>query len=332
MKVILASPNFHQPRGNTVTVQRIADGLNKLGVQTEIISTTDEKSLTNFPTGDIVHGFHAYKFYTFMKKLSKKPDPYIISLTGTDLNHDLFDHSKREDVLASLKGAKAIHVFDEEAKETLIKEAPEISDKVYCIAQGHSDFPSENISANKAENTFLFVLPAGIRKVKNVPSSIEMLKPLHDKYPHVRLLLVGPIIEEDEGKVVKELVQKHQDWVEYAGQFPHSEMGSIYQKADVVLNTSHSEGQSIALLEGMSYGIPVIVSNNPGNRTTVTHGQTGFLYNTEDEFLEFAEQLLNNNKIKHKMGQLAKKYIDKHHSRTYEAEKMFEIYSNIMKM
>ncbi|MDC3414534.1 glycosyltransferase family 4 protein [Aquibacillus sp. 3ASR75-11] len=330
MKVVLATPNFHQPRGNTVTVQRIADNLEHLGVQTDIVSTTERDSTATFPDADIVHGFHAYRFYTFMKQLGMTLDPYMITLTGTDLNHDLFDEKRRGDVLACLNGAEAVHAFDEKAKEILLQEAPKIKDKTYVIAQGNSDFPKVKPPIEKEENTFLFVLPAGIRKVKNVPSAINMLRVLHDKYVHVRLWLVGPILEEEEGDIVKELVDQHADWVQYLGQVPHSEMGAIYERADVVLNTSHSEGQSSALLEAMGYGIPVLVSDNQGNRNIVTHQETGFVYDTPNQFLELAEQIMNNDKLQQDIGVSAKQYTTKNHSGVYEAEALFRIYRSIL--
>lgn len=331
MKVLLASPNFHQPRGNTVTVQRIANGLKNLAVETEIISTTEEASWTSLPQADLIHGFHAYHFYKFMEKLDKKPDPYMVTITGTDLNHDLFDPQKRKDVFASLHGAQAIHVFDDKAKTVITTELPEIKDKIFTIAQGNSDFPDQNPHIQKEENTILFVLPAGIRRIKDVPAAIHSLQRLHIKYPNIRLWLVGPIIEYDEGDDVKELISEHQEWVSYIGQVPHAKMGSIYQQADVVLNTSYSEGQSSAIIEAMSYGIPVLVSNNAGNRSLVSHKKTGFVYDTQNEFLDYSELIINNNKIKQGIGQQAKQYIATNHSSTYESEAFLAIYNQILK-
>ncbi|UQX55731.1 hypothetical protein M5V91_08800 [Cytobacillus pseudoceanisediminis] len=95
MKVILASPNFHQARGNTVTVQRISDGLNKLGIETKIINITNDYEFTYLPKADIVHGFNAYRFGQFIKRLAKRPERYVVTMTGTDLNIDLYDPEKK---------------------------------------------------------------------------------------------------------------------------------------------------------------------------------------------------------------------------------------------
>lgn len=330
MKVLLVTPNFHQPRGNSVTVQRIADGLKKIGVQSEIFSLTDDYSRTTLPQADLVHGFHAHRFYKFKEKLDQQLDKFVITLTGTDLNHDLFNENKRDDVIRCLEEAKAIHVFDDEAKDTLVNEIPSIESKIYIIHQGTSRFSEDKLDIHKEKNTFLFVLPAGIRTVKNIPAAIGMVSKLYETNPMVRLWLVGPIIEDDEAQVVKDLVAKNNKVVTYIGQLDHSKMGFVYKQADAILNTSHSEGQSAAVLEGMAYGLPVLVSSNRGNRNIVTNGVTGMVYNSSNQFLDYAEQIVNNIKLRNQIGQSAKQYIIRNHSSVYEAEHLVKVYQDVL--
>ena len=331
MKIVLVSPNYPQPRGNTVTVQRIAANLGKLGVHTEIISSTDEPVPALFPDADLVHGFHAHRFYKFMEKMAEPPLQHIVTMTGTDLNVDLFEPDKRQDVLACLNGAVAIHVFDEQAKAVLAREAPELEEKIFAIAQGNSEFSSADSPASKEEGTFLFVLPAGIRKVKNVPAAIHMLEKLHARYPELRLWIAGPVLEEEEGRLVLSLAEKHNDWLRYLGALPHPLMGPLYRQSDVVLNTSHSEGQPAAILEAMGYGRPVLVSDIPGNSSIVSNEENGFLYSTENEFLAYAELLMNNYEVKQKIGLKAEQHIAEHHSSIKEAEALLAIYNSVLK-
>ncbi len=331
MKIVLASPNYPQLRGNTITVQRIADNLEKLGVETEIVSTTDENVIHSFPAADIVHGFHAYNFYKFLQKLEQQPAHYIVTITGTDLNQDLFNPEKRADVLASLNGAKAIHVFDEKARALLVKEVPGIADKIFIMPQGNQASLPEVSPFQKEPDSILFFLPAGIRKVKNIPAAISMLHDLRQDYPHLRLWLVGPVLEESEGQIVLELVEHHKEWIRYLGQVPHEDMGSVYRETDVVLNTSLSEGQPATILEAMGYALPVLASDIPGNSSIISDGETGFLYKTRNEFLDYAEKLMNNNKIRESIGQAAEAYVRQHHSSEREAETLLKVYQGIVK-
>ncbi|WP_226037324.1 glycosyltransferase family 4 protein [Aquibacillus saliphilus] len=330
MKVVLATPNFHQPRGNTITVQRISDGLKCLGHTTEIISITDT-SISKLPEADIIHGFHAYHFYSFIQTLKEKPKSFMITLTGTDLNHYLVDKDTRSDVITCIKDARTIHVFNDEAKEILMKEVPEVKHKTVMIPQGASNFKDSSSSYKKEENTFLFVLPAGIRKVKNVPFALETVKKLHDQYPNIRLWIVGPILEEEEGQLVKELVNANKKWVSYLGQLAHEEMSGIYYQADCILNTSHSEGQSSAILEAMGYGIPVLVAGNEGNKSIVSDQETGFIYHNQNQFLDYAKKIMNNINLRQSISISAKQYIAEHHSSAHEVEYLLKLYQEILK-
>lgn len=330
MKVVLITPNFHQPRGNTVTVQRIANELENLNIQTEIISITEDNNITSLPKADVYHGFNAYRFYRFWEYIDIKPKSYVITLTGTDLNHNLFEEKTRPVIAASLENAQAIHVFNEEAKQIITNELPNLSEKTYIIPQGIDCFPNTKIEYHKENATFLFVLPAGIRKVKNIPFAIEFLTRLKKNYPNLRLWLVGPVLEEHEGEIVKELVRKNSSWVTYHGQVPHKQMGAIYNQADCILNTSISEGQPSSILEAMAYNLPVIASNNQGNRSIVSHEKTGLIYKTSDEFLDYAERILNNIELRQVLSTRAKEFVNQHHNSQQEARHLLDIYNSVL--
>ncbi len=55
------------------------------------------------------------------------------------------------------------------------------------------------------------------------------------------------------------------------------------QAADVYLATPPSDGTSISLLEAMLYALPVVVTDNPGNREWVVDGVNGFLVDADDD-------------------------------------------------
>ncbi|WP_160918005.1 glycosyltransferase [Guptibacillus hwajinpoensis] len=327
MKVILATPFYHQLRGNTITVRRIARGLNEADVETEVISITEQvNSITALKEADLIHGFNAYRFYQFMKTLSIPITKYTITLTGTDLNHDLTNPNRQHDVIACLRDALAVHVFDEKAKRRILEVLPDLERKLFVIAQGTSSSSSKR-SPKKTSDLFHFLLPAGIREVKNIPFAIKSLQKLRQTHHEVRLTIVGPVIEKKEGELVKEFVLDNDEWVNYEGAIPHSEMEGLYSHADVVLNTSHSEGQSSAILEAMSYGLPVLVSKNKGNLSLVTHNKTGLVYEGVEQFITCALRLVEQESLRQALGQQAAEYVEKHHSATQEITAILSMYA-----
>lgn len=330
MKVVLVTPNYHQPRGNTVTVKRISEGLQDFGISTEIVSITESNPFPTLPQADLVHGFNAYQFYRFWVHRGSSACPYVVTLTGTDLNHSLFHAKTKDAVIQSLFGSRAIHVFNEEARNLLWQAVPGLQDKTCIIPQGIHVFPPAAGHVKKEEGSFLFVLPAGIRKVKNVPAAISMLASLYEQDPSIRLWITGPILEKEEGNKVRSMVEQNARWARYLGQVPHREMGEIYRCADAVLNTSLSEGQSSAVLEAMSMGIPVVVSDIPGNRDIVPHGKAGFIYRNEEEFSRYARRLMESKELRQEMGTLGKEYVQAHHSFEAEIQAIVSIYRKVL--
>ncbi|MEQ6375663.1 glycosyltransferase family 4 protein [Bacillaceae bacterium S4-13-56] len=328
MKIILATPFFHQNRGNTVTTKRIAHGLHLLGIDNETISIT--QPLISLPQGDLYHGFNAYRFYQFFKNHKERIHQYVVTLTGTDLNHDLYDPIRRHEVIECLSRAEAIHVFHHSAKKDLVIEIPHVEDKIHVIPQSADIFQIDKVNRYKKSSEFIFLLPAGIRKIKNIPEAISMLEKVHHTHPNMKLWLVGPVLEEDEEKIVQKLVHDN-NWIHYFGEFPHEKMGELYKEADVVLNTSLTEGQPAALLEAMGMGKPVIASSNQGNESIIKSNWNGLIYHDQQQFIGHCEKLIQDSSLRETLGSVAKAYIEEHHSLEDEAKAFLEVYQKVLK-
>jgi glycosyltransferase involved in cell wall biosynthesis len=61
-----------------------------------------------------------------------------------------------------------------------------------------------------------------------------------------------------------------------------AELPEYYRSADIYLSASHSDGSSVSLLEAMACGLPVLVSDIPGNREWVEEGVNGWLFPDSD--------------------------------------------------
>jgi glycosyltransferase involved in cell wall biosynthesis len=66
------------------------------------------------------------------------------------------------------------------------------------------------------------------------------------------------------------------------GQVGYADLPRWYRGANLYISASHSDGTSISLLEAMACGLPVLVSDIPGNREWVTPGQNGWLFRDGD--------------------------------------------------
>jgi glycosyltransferase involved in cell wall biosynthesis len=78
----------------------------------------------------------------------------------------------------------------------------------------------------------------------------------------------------------------------YAGTLSRGQLLRAMGTADALVNSSISEGMCNSILEAMRVGCPVIVRGNKGNRSIVSHCQTGMLFDTPEAFVESAKALL----------------------------------------
>ncbi len=97
--------------------------------------------------------------------------------------------------------------------------------------------------------------------------------------PRLRLILLGG------GSLagqVQSLLHQHQlhGRVHLGGQVSQERLPEVYHAADLYVSASHSDGSSVSLLEALASGLPVLVSDIPGNREWVTpgDGSPGWLF------------------------------------------------------
>jgi glycosyltransferase involved in cell wall biosynthesis len=342
MKVCLVTPYFiPSVRGNSVTVQRIANGLMERDVDVGVLS------LENIPEGqpaaaaaefepDIIHAFHAYRAAAAVSEmLSVHPSHVVTTVTGTDVNHDLFDLQRREVVLAQLHRSRRIIAFHDSMRQNLLAAVPEFASKVVIIPQSvhlrQEEFRAGFLNVLTGAEV-VFLLPAGIRQVKNVLFPLEPMTQLHERYPQLRLIYAGPIIEMEVFLQLQKALEAREDWAIYVGAVQHNRMWGLLQKTDVVLNTSISEGgMANSVLEAMSVGVPVLASDIAGNRSVVEDGVTGFIYSDSDDFLAKAERLLLDEDLRFELGKNAKAAYLREFSLPREIEAHLGVYQEILR-
>jgi len=70
----------------------------------------------------------------------------------------------------------------------------------------------------------------------------------------------------------------------------------VYKDIDVLVVTSETEGLSLAIMEAMSFGIPVVATNVGGTPQLITNNKQGWLfeYNNKEQLSEILFNLLDN--------------------------------------
>lgn len=336
MRIAFIAPNYYpEATGNAVTVRRIERQLRLLGCDVKVFAVDRmpgdklQIAVQEF-SPQLLHAFHGYLGGRMGHALSQALDiPYLVTLTGTDVYHALCDQ-RSLDMHAALRGAARLVAFHGCVRQRLAEHLPMAEERTVVIAQG-VDLPEaiEPLPRHE-EGTFAFLLPAGMRPVKNVLFALEPLAALQAEHPEVRLLLAGPVLEAEYAAKVMDELERH-PFVRYLGVVGHDAMGELYRKVDVVLNTSLTEGgMANTVLEALAHGKPLLVSDIEGNRSIVRDGATGLLYRDADDFCVKAKQLMADAHLREKLGKNGRTLVRDNYSPEKEAKAYLSLYREIL--
>lgn len=332
LKIALITPSYRQQtRGNAVTVRRIERNLLAAGCRPAVFSLEEwgrddlRQALEAF-SPDCIHAFHAVYGGVPAREISMKLDiPYVVTLTGTDLFAQE-DAEPSAAMVQVISGASALVVFHESLRQRLLRAYSQLA-PVVVIPQG-VELP-DSIPLEEAGG-FVFLLPAGLRPVKDVLFPLAPLQSLASQYGGIRFFLAGPMLDNGYGARVLRTMAGY-PFARWLGEIPFDGMPGLYGAAHVVLNCSHSEGgMANSLLEAMAWGRPVLASDIEGNRSLVRDGENGLLYSGEGDFREKAWMLLSDKGLRQRLSAAGRQYVMENCSPLAEAQRYQELYRNVI--
>jgi len=313
LRVAMLTP-FGPPavRGNAVTVSRVARGLTGRGIELKVwdLSANRTASIESEveaygPT--LIHAFHAHRVGPLALRLAQRVEvPLVVTLTGTDANHDLSDAERAPVVKRVLEGASCVTVFHRSVGDRVAAVLPHVGARTVVVPQSVDLPEADPFDLSKQwrlpPRVVLFVFPVGLRAVKDPVFPVAPLGRLAKTIPEIRLLYVGPVIEPPVAEALHQALSTTA-WARHVGEVPHAQMRSLLSQADVVLNCSVSEGgMANSVLEALSLGRAVLASDIEGNRSIVSDGATGFLYHDEADFELRAARLARDEALRQRLG------------------------------
>lgn len=118
----------------------------------------------------------------------------------------------------------------------------------------------------------------------------------------------------------------------FTGEQTGTALATLFTEAGIFVQPSEDEGLSVALLEAMAYGLPIVVSDIPANVEAI-RGGAGVAFPTKD--VEGLKQELayyiNRPEEAQKLGEKAKERVASHYSWEAIAEKTVELYEETIK-
>jgi glycosyltransferase involved in cell wall biosynthesis len=319
-------------RGNITTVKRIVSALKAVGVEifvysTDVMSAVEiEDHLTSF-SPEIIHGFHAGLCGELACTLAERFGvPGVITITGSDINDPFFREHVSTD--RSIAMAAAIVCFDGLVAAQVSKYFPHAAERLALIPQGIAPLPVEGAVLNPAipEDAFVLFLPAALRPVKNIEFALRALAPLARENDRLLLVIAGGVIDQSYADSIRGLLAAA-PFAVWLGEVPYEQMGTLYARANVVLNCSHFESMPNCLLEAMALARPVLAADIPGNLSLIHDNETGWLYGDEADFRIKVTQLVGDATLRAEIGSRAREYVRSKFSPRFEAQRYCKLYT-----
>ncbi len=171
---------------------------------------------------------------------------------------------------------------------------------------------------------------ARIEKLKGYDTFVETAKILlKEKKAKAKFLILGTGSYEEE---IKEKVKKLKLEKDIIFTGFTNKVGEYLNIMDVQLNCSNeTETSSLSLLEGMSLGVPAVVTNCSGNPYLIQDGENGFLVPVNDAKMaaEKVYEIITNKDLRENMKQKAKKkYEEKYTVKAY-TENIQKVYEEV---
>lgn len=320
IRILTIGPDYRYPNGG---IAKLINTYSKFFENFEFVSTMrapkhgkETKVKTFFR---MINGLFSMSYKIFFKRYRIV---HIHTASGISfLRESLFLY------LASFLGAKTIlHMHSGslvefyESHPKLVGRCVDKADMVITIAKvwetflrkkGHNnvitignpiDIPHQS---NNSENGVVKILFMGlICDNKGIWDILEMIK------SH-RCELIGKIklIVGGNGEVerLQEFIaaNKLEDLIEYAGWIDGDKKTEILSDIDIYLQPSYREALGIAILEAMSYKIPIIASNSGGIPEIVHNGENGYLVQAGDKegLFNALKKLINSRDQRKIMGE-----------------------------
>ena len=306
----------------------------------------------NLKDVDIIHLHGVFDYYTYFVCRYIKNIPIFLSprgsLVGWGMKRSISTYTKKEIFLKTIgkmifNRSNIIHFTTKYERDSFIDiVGDKFTDKMRIVPNGLS------IIENKIESD-LFIRKFNLTEKKIIlfigrvsqEKALDLLIPAFarlvndDKVYKEKLLLViaGPD-EKYYKRVLEDFIDKYgiRDNVLFTGHIDGDIKWSAYKSAEIFVLPSYSENFGMSVVEAMSCGAPVVVSNMVGIQKEIDENNAGIIVETNvDSLYKGMKALLDNPKLREEVSRNGKKIVFEMYEINRVAEKMNNMYRDLLK-
>ena len=297
----------------------------------KILKQTNQKT--------VLHFHNQYNIYFFLKLVKKElRDKAIIAYT----NHNGFWSLPFEEAKSTLqsryfqeiegmKNADLIFVLNPKMKNNIVENLGIDENKVIRINNGvntdvYAPLSSEQIENLKEKlnlkNKRIILQVGSVNENKGQGRAVKMIAPLLRENSDTVFAFAGDIVSQEYYQEVLRTAkeEKVENQVMYLGTFsPGKEMNGLYNIADTAIFVSRYEGFSLACIESISAGVPVVLCSD-----YLSSFGDGSILTERHDVADRIRQLLNDGDLLKELKQAARKNAVENFTWSKTAQKYFD--------
>ena len=175
----------------------------------------------------------------------------------------------------------------------------------------------------------LLTLVTRFTEEKNTQFIFNTLKDILQANPKVKFMAVGDgyLLPELKAYAKKNSLESK---VVFSGFIPWKELGNYFAAGDIFVYGSKSETQGTVLTEAMYAGLPIVAVSATSVKDIVEDGKTGFIVSENiKEFQGAVEKLINDEDLRKKFSEEAKRVAREKYTAKVCAKKMLKVYKDL---
>ena len=297
------------------------------------------------PDFDLVHiqELWHYPGYIASKIARSRNVPYIVTIHGELNEWNLQQKRLKKQIYMTaiqrgiLQKSAALHAITQ-AESNRIRQL-EIETPIAMIPNGTHTEEFENLPDRsqfvsrypELENRLIVLFLGRIQQKKGLDILAQAFGNLVRTRDDVRLVVAGPD-EDNTLTEVKTILKSHGalEKAVFPGMLTGEQKLEALSAADIFTLTSYSEGFSVALLEALSAGLPLVITDEC-NFPEVGGSRAGFVVRPNDsETANALMSLLDSADLRREMSQNARRLVRSNYTWERIAEKMFTLYGNVI--
>lgn len=172
---------------------------------------------------------------------------------------------------------------------------------------------------HKSDDEIVVGVVSRLEHIKGMDFVVPAFAEAYKENPHIKLLVVGDGSQRSmmEGQTRDAGIS---DRVEFFGRRPQQELQDCYDRIDILLMPSRSEGFGLTAIEGMARGCVVVAADTGGLPEVVLNGRTGLLH-TPESVEDLAQKISILASDTRKLNQLSEAAVERAKAFSYDRYK-----------